>query len=311
MKLEINELKTISGKLPKQIFLLDLSWMMYRGWYAFKHLNVEIDGQEVRTGHIYFVVKVARSLLNAYPQSVLIFCIDSFPKKKHEIFSEYKAGRGERVIDVHREGLKISKLISFVPGCYAAIAKDEEADSVMASLSQKCDLPAVIYSGDDDMLQMLAYSNVTVFRELNGGRIVPLTSKHVQKKYGVNPVDLLLYRALRGDKSDNLLGYFRFPKRVAVFLAQKFRHPMDLIQSIPPKHIGVDKTLVKYWQMVKDDPSILVRNYKLMKLCHVSVNIAKSGDKTYFKDMCWKYQLKSLEGLYKWVKGVWDASVRS
>jgi len=291
-------------ELPKDsegYILVDLSWVIYRGYFAFKHLTVNYQDEEIRTGHYFYVIKLIRDLRDAYPRHTIILCQDQYPKEKHEVYPEYKAGR-EHPFDLTEESNRILKFATQINSVYGATSIGREADDVMFSLSRSLGGDIVVYSGDDDLLQCVDL-RVKLARKYSEGQFILLGHRFCHEKFGVYPSQLLIYRALRGDRSDNIAGVCpRFPKRIARDLAIRYHDPVSLVHSKIP--ITKDKTLVKYWTIVKKESPSFFRNYELMKLREVSVDYIKVDQPEFIDYMVDTYKLVSLRGLYRACKGM-------
>lgn len=300
-----DKLTNLYSEPPKGLVLLDTSWLIYRGWFALRNLSVDLNGRKKRVGHIFYPIKVVSSVLKRYPNHAVVFCEDRYPAKKHELYSEYKAGRPEREFDVKKVSKFVTKLISNVPGVYFAVSEDEEADSVMATLAMRFQGENFIFSGDTDMLQLADQPNIIISRNLEDGELEPWGSEYTKKKYGVDPLELLMYRAIRGDKSDNISGYTRFPTRVARYLARSYVDPEHLFseKACPIKN---DKTFEKYWNVIFSSSGILIRNFELMSLEPVSVILYKNEDIDFFWSAVSKYKFNSLKGLYNRVTEAYE-----
>lgn len=289
--MQIGEVVNVYGKKPLGFVLVDVSWILYKGFFAFKHFAVN----DHRTGHFFYVIKLISQIFHAYPRTAVILCMDRYPKRKHEMFAEYKAGR-EHAFDLDDISKTICDAVSQVPGVYAAYADNEEADDLLATLSWSTDSTVVVFSGDDDLLQIVG-SRIRVARKFEDNNFILLGPKYCYKRFGVPPSDVLMYRALRGDRSDRIPGVCkRFPKRVARHLAIQFKFPHQIIQHKIPT--TKDKTLIKYWKKVKERPKSLSRNYELMKLTNVPYEIYKTDDREGLVSFIQRYKMRSMKGLY-------------
>jgi len=204
VRFESKELLALDGGQAKGVILVDLAWILHRGYHAIP-VSTIIDGKTVKTGHYFSLVKLIAQAKKNFPWYSFILCLDSFPEEKHNEFKSYKTGR------VHHFPLKetminASRMVCSITGVYAAISKGKEADEVMHSLSRDFDIPVMIMSGDNDLLQSVK-NGVILVRSL----VVPLTpisQKYVDKKWGMGvPLEkILIYRALIGDTSDKIDG---------------------------------------------------------------------------------------------------------
>jgi DNA polymerase-1 len=109
-------------------------------------------------------------------------------------------------------------------GIHCAAAHGYEADDVIATIAGRARGPVEILSGDSDLLA-LAWVNVRVWRfDKNApGGISCATAEDVCRKYGIpTPAHLTLYKALVGEKGDNVpgmpgIGPVRASKMIAEF----------------------------------------------------------------------------------------------
>lgn len=196
---------------------VDMSWVMYKGLFAFPNFGVKNDLGIRPTGHIYHLLKVATSLTS---KGFRVFLVkDNTPIRKLSSLSvDYKAGRPKNVYNVHRDVPEISSLVDYHPGIEVVEAVDIEADDVIASLV--LDRGGIVYSGDDDFVQLHKYENVEIARTHSKGVPRVLDRYYSIVKFGVTPSQLPVYRTLVGDKSDNLKGLYRFPKDMAKGIAE-------------------------------------------------------------------------------------------
>jgi len=112
-----------------------------------------------------------------------------------------------------------------------------EADDVIATITR--DWPkkhtVVILSTDADLLQLVS-ANVSLC-SLRGQAVSLIRPEDVRSKYGVEPRQLIDYRALVGDKSDNIAGVPGIGPRTAMTIIRQYdsldkalQHP-DFISS--------------------------------------------------------------------------------
>ncbi|MDP2598491.1 MAG: 5'-3' exonuclease H3TH domain-containing protein [Candidatus Liptonbacteria bacterium] len=147
----------------------------------------------------------------------------TFRKKKYE---EYKAQRPpapneliSQIIEAH-ELFKAFGIRTFEkPGF--------EADDLIASFAEKFkhepDIQVVILTGDRDTLQIVEDEKVVV-RTFKIGVSETLTydEKMVIEKYGLRPAQLIDYKALTGDPSDNIKGVPGIGPKTAVEILKKY-----------------------------------------------------------------------------------------
>lgn len=216
------------------LILIDASWLIHRSFHTFKDLSVTLrDGSVLRSGHLYGVMRGLRQISQAYPNSLIIFCLDGNPTHGKTLDPEYKANRikHEGVWTPFDDlGVLITMILSY-PNTKIAFHKDLEADEIIsyfARLSPRAFEDIYIYSADNDMLQLLG-DGVVVSRAFADGQFVTTDEaeylndpKWFDKFLSTKIEALPLFRALVGDGSDNLNGFPRLRKKLAKEWAEEY-----------------------------------------------------------------------------------------
>ena len=245
-----------------KIILIDLMWAMHTFHNAMKFLSVKIDGEEFRTGSIYGILKNI-VFPNIHPKVCIIFCEDNHSKSRREEFKGYKANRAPSISLVSQ--LSFLKTICLsIPGVYYASGEHMEGDDVISILAYRYRRRQIeIYSGDNDMLQCLAYSDtVRVIK----GKNKRIDSEYVQEKYGVPPHALVMLRAIEGDISDNIPQAGKVKKAIRIGTALTYETIDDLKRSV-----SVDPSINTILSEIE-------RNWRLMKLPIIgNLDITKCG----------------------------------
>lgn len=245
-----------------RLVLADFSWLCYRYYHSplHKSMGVEIEGTTVNTGRFFGFGQFIKAASDSGYE--IIFCEDFGSPSGGNLLAEYKAGR---VSDpaVFEKVEELQGVCSCSSNVSFARALGIEADDIMASLYfQKKDAyeNVVIYSGDNDLLQIVPYG-AKVARSFSNGSFEYVGDAYLGKKFpGVDIRNLLKYRILVGDPSD------RIPA-VVPRLCRKFVKEFILDWEKE----GLVKALIKH----KDSPNgqklvankaALVRNIDLMNL---------------------------------------------
>jgi DNA polymerase-1 len=121
--------------------------------------------------------------------------------------SEYKANRPKERTPLHAE---IDLLVTGVLpqlGISAVAKQGFEADDVIATITRQTSptVENVIFSCDKDMFQLVNdRTKVLLFNSAK--KIEMVDSEGVERHFGVLPEEVLFYKALVGDSSDNIKG---------------------------------------------------------------------------------------------------------
>ena len=82
----------------KKLYLVDVSSMFFRAFYAIPHLN---NGQGLPTNALYGFLSMTIRLLREIRPEYMVFCFDrKEPSFRLDMYSEYKANRSEMPEDL-------------------------------------------------------------------------------------------------------------------------------------------------------------------------------------------------------------------
>jgi DNA polymerase-1 len=195
-------------------YLIDVSWMLYRGYYSMSHVYKEYP-------ELHFLCRKIESLLSR-KDAFCFLCLDGrTPKGRRILGEQYKAGR-------HKEDSYnvYSGLASFVKllnnDRIKVIFNDNyESDELIYTLSRMLDGRKKILSGDKDLLQALTKDVI-----IDNGSNLVITEEsykfdYADKFFEIDPYRLPIFRAIVGDSSDTLKPpVSRFPKKLAAKIAK-------------------------------------------------------------------------------------------
>jgi len=267
----------------KYVYVLDVSWLMYRGYYSLGHLSVE--GKP--TGHIFSVLRIVNSIHSQVPEAAIVLCLDLKSNYRKEIDGvDYKEGRSKLAYNIHQDSEKIVNMATLLDRVYAAKAEGYEADDVMYSIAKKAerersDSCITIFSGDDDLLQSLS-DRIYILRELNKKNIKGMNERDIlddenyKKKYlGILASKIPLFKAIVGDKSDNIKGIERVPKDVLKRVIEYSDTPNSILYLDFPDLLSAKRNRLK---SLKENIDIIRRNYGLVKINEINVDVYKGNN---------------------------------
>lgn len=265
----------------KEVFILDVYNYVFKYYFAHKDLSVVIDGREVPTGHIYGFIKNLLFLKEHFPDSAIILAIDGRDNSRREINPQYKADRHHEIEPMDDMRILMS-FCSLVDDVYACYDENYEADDIVCSIStqlnflcEKHQIQKKIYilSNDKDMYQLIkddGYCIVNAVKKwgygddwFNNAEIINVDGVK-QAFNGVLPKNLVKFRALTGDASDNLKGYYRFLKRNAAIIAENFDYDREKKMLVLKEGREMHQSWTKFLPKVMEDMSIFSTNYEIM-----------------------------------------------
>lgn len=210
------------NKLPK-ILLLDSDALIHRSFHAMPPLTTP-KGELVNA--VYgFSAALLKSIKDEKPDYV-IACFDAGRVTfRNKIYKDYKAHRQETD---HALTLQIPRVKEVVETLNIPLIaqKGLEADDLIGSLATqatKKGMEVVIVTGDNDALQ-LVNDSVSVYSLRRGVTDTLTYNRHaVKQKLGIFPEQVVDYKALAGDSSDNIPGAPGIGPKTAVEMLTKYK----------------------------------------------------------------------------------------
>lgn len=190
--------------MTKTLVLVDFSWVLNRFFFGFKDHYIKKNDENIFIGSLLGYTLFAERIVKKYPDAKVMFCLDGECTKK-SFNEDYKAHRDEeRKKQVYKDTNTLINLLSNVKNFYFAKNEKQEADDTIAVLAYKYkdnfdDI--IIYSGDKDFFQLSETFKVS--NEYDKG-FKFINNNTVFQKFGVATDNLLAFRVLDGDVSDNL-----------------------------------------------------------------------------------------------------------
>ncbi len=207
---------------PPKLVLIDGHALAYRAYFA---LPTEMStSQGEPTNAVFGFASMLLNVLRDVQPDYLAVAFDVGRTFRHDEYAEYKANRAEMPDDLRMQFDRIHELLEalHIP-VYSA--EGFEADDVLAALAQQAEKQGVetlILTGDTDTFQLIGPH----VRVLTPGRsfreTVLYDEERIRRRYGLEPAQLVDYKALVGDKSDNIPGVRGVGDKTARKLLQQY-----------------------------------------------------------------------------------------
>lgn len=206
-----------------KLLVIDGNSIINRAFYGIKLLTAK-DGRY--TNAIYGFMNIFNKLLtDCEPDRVAIAFDVKKPTFRHEMYSEYKAGR-HAMPDELRQQIPVLKELLTDLGYKTVEKAGWEADDILGTLSvqmkdgDKC----FIATGDRDSLQLVSDKTTVLLTSTKMGKTqtVPYDCEKLMEEYGVQPWQMIELKALQGDSSDNIPGVAGVGPKTAGDLIKKY-----------------------------------------------------------------------------------------
>ena len=210
--------------MPPTFYLIDGHALAYRMYFALTAGANSTRWQTSRgepTAGIYGFARELLRILEKEQPEYLAVAFDTGRTFRDQILKEYKGTRAKMPDELRPQIERIRQLVdSFnIPRLEM---EGYEADDVLGSVAYQANhrgLGVKIITGDRDLLQLV--NNRTVVY-LAGDDQNYITAEDVVRKLGVRPDQVVDYKAIVGDKSDNIPGVPGVGEKTAIALLEKF-----------------------------------------------------------------------------------------
>lgn len=208
----------------KKLILIDGNAIIHRAYHALPPFTTK-QGELVNA--VYGFASTLLSVIAEFQPDYVVASFDLAGKTfRHSKFEDYKANRVKADDELYAQ---IPRVKEVVKAFNIPIYEKEgfEADDVIGTIATRIkqngtNIETIIVTGDMDTLQLVGEktSVYTMRRGLSDS--ILYDKEKVFGRYGLSPEQIIDYKALRGDPSDNIPGVKGIGEKTAVTLLQKY-----------------------------------------------------------------------------------------
>ncbi|MEE9277048.1 MAG: 5'-3' exonuclease H3TH domain-containing protein, partial [Dehalococcoidia bacterium] len=208
--------------------ILDGHGIIFRAYFAMRDreaLMVKRTGE--LTGAVYgFANTLLRVIDELKPTHIAVAMDTDEPTFRHEADANYKANRPPPPEDL---GPQIDRCRDVIEAFNIPIyeARGYEADDVLAALADQAaeqDVETWIATLDSDLIQLVRPGvNVFMYRPYQRDTVRYDSLEKVRDRYGIDPIQMIDFKGLAGDTSDNIPGVPGIGEKGALLLLSEHR----------------------------------------------------------------------------------------
>jgi len=214
------------SKNPKKLILIDGNAIIHRAYHALPPLTTK-SGELVNA--VYGFTSTLLSVIEKFKPDYVAASFDlKGPTFRHEKFVEYKANRVKADDELYAQIPRVKDVVrAFNIPIYEQAGF--EADDVIGTLAKqagelKNEIETIIVTGDMDTLQLIDDSTkVYTMRRGLSDAVIYDTESATARYGGLTPSQLIDYKGLRGDPSDNIPGVKGIGEKTAITLLTEYK----------------------------------------------------------------------------------------
>ena len=227
-----------------RLILIDAHSLIYRAFFALPPMST--SSGEV-TNAVYGFTSMLAIVLASRPEYAAAAFDLAAPTFRSKEYEEYKAGRRAMPEDLRPQIKKVRDVLTaFTIPIYGVAGF--EADDVIGTFARTAEEkghPVTIVSGDLDCLQLVSESVEALVPRRGITDTFMYGPDQVRQRYGFEPPQLIDFKALRGDTSDNIPGVPGVGDKTAAKLVQDFGSVEALLERVDELPDGRLKTSIK------------------------------------------------------------------
>ncbi|MGD0862883.1 MAG: DNA polymerase I [Candidatus Limnocylindrales bacterium] len=205
-----------------RLMLLDSNGLIYRGYHALPPLTTSKG--ELVNAVFGFCSILLRGIQDVQPEYVAA-CFDlPGPTFRHQQFAEYKATRAPMPDDLRTQFPRVREVVAALRIPVYEMA-GYEADDVIGTITRDMDargLDTTVVTGDLDMLQIVTEHTRLMTTRQGVDATIYYDPARVWERFELRPDQMIDYKALKGDPTDNIPGIAGVGEKTAAKLVNQF-----------------------------------------------------------------------------------------
>jgi len=216
----------------ERLMLLDGFGLVYRGYYALPPLTTSKG--ELVNGVFGFCSIVLRGFADLRPDYVAVAFDLSGPTFRHEQYADYKATRTRMPDDLAAQFPKVREVVAAlrIPVYEQQGYEADDAIGTLTLQAEAANVETTIVSVDLDMLQLVSDRTRLMTTRSGVENTVIYDPARIWERFGLRPDQMIDYKALKGDPTDNIPGVPGVGEKTAARLVAEFGNLEALYERI-------------------------------------------------------------------------------
>lgn len=212
--------------------VIDGNAILHRSYHALPPFKTK-QGELVNA--VYGFASVLLSILEREkPDYIAVTFDEKGPTFRHEMSKDYKATRVKAPDDLYAQIPRIHEVVTAfnIPLFRKSGFEADDLIGTLADLASRKAVRTVIVTGDMDTAQLVKNDVVLAVPRSGFAKVEYFDPAGVRAKYCVGPEQIVDYKALVGDTSDNIVGVPGIGPKTAVVLLQEYKDLDGIYKNI-------------------------------------------------------------------------------
>ena len=218
----------------KRLILIDSHALIHRAYHALPPLSTK-SGELVNA--VYGFTSILIKTVSDFKPDYIVAAFDAAgPTFRHEEYKEYKATRQKAPDDLYAQIPKVKEILqAFKIPIFEK--SGFEADDIIGTVSKSLkgkNIEVLILTGDMDNFQLVSKNIKVLYSPPSAAKeqIIYDAKKVAERFEGLKPDQLIDFKGLKGDPSDNIPGVKGIGEKTAIALIRRFGNLENLYEAI-------------------------------------------------------------------------------
>jgi len=268
--------------MKEKFLIIDSNALIHRAFHALPDTMKNSEG--LQTNSIYGFTNILIKIIDKLKPTHIVACFDVKKKTfRNDLYKEYKANRKKQPQELYDQIPHIKKILS---AFNIKILEKEgyEADDLIGSVVSKIkNIDKIILTGDKDSFQLIDKETSILTFKKGISETFTYDISNIQNETELNPEQIIDYKALRGDASDNIPGISGIGEITAIKLLNKFNTLENLYKNIENNYEDLKKEKLfseRILQKIKNEKEKAFLSKKLATIkCDLEIDYKKDDFK--------------------------------
>lgn len=235
--------------MSKKGIAIDGNSLFYRMYYATEmQMKYAIENNWIPNNGIKLMLSTINKILEKENYDYILIAFDHGEKTfRHELVDSYKTGRSATPDELIKQMNDTIIMLKALGYCVMS-KKGIEADDLIGSFANKMNLSNIecdVYTSDKDMLQLVnKYTKVKLLKTGISNIDEFNFDNFNEKFFGLSPNQVIEYKAIIGDKSDNIIGVNGIGQKNGVALLLKYPNLESIYENLETLSENIRNKLV-------------------------------------------------------------------
>ncbi|MCR5333165.1 MAG: DNA polymerase I [Bacilli bacterium] len=280
-------------------YVIDGNSLLFRAYYATAYgpnPSLMRNKEGVPTNALFAFANMINKILSLVKEGDTIFVGFDTGKKtfRHKENENYKANRKECPEEL-KEQMPLARELLKSLNIFTYEKENYEADDVCGTYAKKAGkqgYTVLVYTSDKDYLQLIDDKITIQLIKTGMSNIVVMDDKTMPETYGFSPLQIIDFKGLRGDSSDNLPGIPGVGDKTAVKLIQEYGSLEKIIEAAPSFKSKVGEAIVNNQELGRECKRLATILLDVEMPFEVKDTVYEGYDLDKINAFCNKYELR-------------------